>query len=97
MTDLKYFPDYIVSSNPLIKFFLKYIFYVHQLCMIYTLVYRFCPRHGPEHVKKQTTPPADMLVVADAMMPRLLWRLVLHMRGQFDTGMSCIRWKVIIK
>ncbi|KAK2143057.1 hypothetical protein LSH36_882g00050 [Paralvinella palmiformis] len=44
----------------------------------------FCPRHGPENAKKRVSPPRDLLVVAEAMMPRLFWRLVLHMRSQFN-------------
>lgn len=41
---------------------------------------RFCTRHGPSQVKQQTKPPADLLAIAEALMPRLLLRLIQHLR-----------------
>ncbi|KAI0233528.1 E3 ubiquitin-protein ligase UBR3 [Lamellibrachia satsuma] len=40
----------------------------------------FCQRHGPQHQQSQQGAPPDLLAVAEVMMPRLIFRLVQHMR-----------------
>ncbi|ELU10689.1 hypothetical protein CAPTEDRAFT_220674 [Capitella teleta] len=40
----------------------------------------FCPKHGPNQTRKPSA-PNDLMAVAEAMMPRLLFRLIQHMRG----------------
>ncbi|XP_074659002.1 E3 ubiquitin-protein ligase UBR3-like [Tubulanus polymorphus] len=41
----------------------------------------FCPRHGPNRTSQQHSVPPDLLVIAEEMMPRLLWRFIQHLRG----------------
>ena len=44
----------------------------------FLLLFSFCTRHGPNRPKQEV--PSDLIKVADLMMPRLLIRLVQHLR-----------------
>ena len=48
--------------------------------------FSFCPRHGPEQAQKQEQVPPDLLGIAEFMMPKLIFRLVQHLRDNFRTG-----------
>ncbi|CAH1789984.1 unnamed protein product, partial [Owenia fusiformis] len=47
----------------------------------------FCSRHGPHHTPRNVVVPPDLLLVAEAMMPRLLLRLVQHLRDHAKPDM----------
>lgn len=57
--------------------FAKY--FLHQL-LIYFLCYRFCDRHGPKAAVNKSVAPSDLMCVAEAMMPRIILRLIQHLR-----------------
>lgn len=40
----------------------------------------FCSDHGMNHSASKSSVPSDLLTVANAVMPRLLLRLLLHFR-----------------
>ncbi|XP_076228505.1 ubr3 ubiquitin ligase isoform X4 [Nomia melanderi] len=40
----------------------------------------FCDRHGPKAAVDKSAAPSDLLCVADAMMPRIILRLIQHLR-----------------
>nr|XP_033321626.1 E3 ubiquitin-protein ligase Ubr3 isoform X1 [Megalopta genalis] len=40
----------------------------------------FCDRHGPKAAVCKSAAPTDLLCVADAMMPRIILRLIQHLR-----------------
>ncbi|XP_025832184.1 E3 ubiquitin-protein ligase Ubr3 isoform X1 [Agrilus planipennis] len=40
----------------------------------------FCDRHGPNKSKNKSPAPADLMCVAEAMMPRIILRLIQHLR-----------------
>ncbi len=49
----------------------------------------FCPRHGPEQAQKKVHAPQDLVAIAEVMMPKLILRLIQHLRdncrpGQFE-------------
>lgn len=46
----------------------------------------FCSDHGPNNCSKKTAVPKDLMLVANAMMPRLLLRLLLHLREHGHKG-----------
>ncbi|XP_045478273.1 E3 ubiquitin-protein ligase Ubr3 isoform X3 [Harmonia axyridis] len=48
----------------------------------------FCDRHGPNKRKNKGTAPADLMLVAEAMMPRILFRLILHLRDNSKNGLN---------
>ena len=56
------------------------------LQMIVSCVFSFCPRHGPEQAQKQVQVPPDLLGIAEFMMPKLIFRLIQHLRDNFRTG-----------
>lgn len=62
-----------ISSPRFAKYFL------HQL-LIYFLCYRFCDRHGPKAAVNKSVAPSDLMCVAEAMMPRIILRLIQHLR-----------------
>ncbi|KAK7479148.1 hypothetical protein BaRGS_00029589 [Batillaria attramentaria] len=48
----------------------------------------FCPRHGPENQQAAPSPPAELLAVSQAMMPRIFMRLVFYLREISDPVLS---------
>ncbi|XP_061179951.1 E3 ubiquitin-protein ligase ubr3-like [Saccostrea echinata] len=40
----------------------------------------FCSRHGPDRKNLNVTPPPDLLAIAEALMPRIILRLIHHFR-----------------
>jgi len=48
------------------------------------LLYSFCTSHGPNRPKQAV--PSDLINVAGLMMPRLLIRLVQHLRDHNPRG-----------
>ncbi|XP_064647278.1 E3 ubiquitin-protein ligase ubr3-like [Lineus longissimus] len=40
----------------------------------------FCSRHGPDRAQQRASTPPDLLVVAEIMMPKLIWRFVQYLR-----------------
>ncbi|KAK6165726.1 hypothetical protein SNE40_022591 [Patella caerulea] len=40
----------------------------------------FCPRHGPGRRTNTVNPPPDLLSIAEIMLPKLMMRLVYHLR-----------------
>jgi len=49
--------------------------------------FRFCSRHGPNRHQQYNKPPADLLAIAEAMLPRVILRLIHHMRDSSNVGM----------
>lgn len=47
---------------------------------------RFCDRHGPNKGRNKGNAPTDLMCVADAMMPRIIFRLLQHLRENFKNG-----------
>lgn len=43
-------------------------------------VCRFCDRHGPNKSVNKGKAPTDLMCVAEAMMPRIILRLIQHLR-----------------
>lgn len=41
---------------------------------------RFCDRHGPNAAVNKPVAPTDLMCVAEAMMPRIILRLIQHLR-----------------
>lgn len=41
---------------------------------------RFCDRHGPNAAVNKLDAPSDLMCVAEAMMPRIILRLIQHLR-----------------
>ncbi|XP_052094995.1 E3 ubiquitin-protein ligase UBR3-like [Mytilus californianus] len=48
----------------------------------------FCTRHGPDRQTQNFTPPQDLLVVAEIMMPRIILRLLHHLRDNSSEEMK---------
>ncbi|XP_052267250.1 E3 ubiquitin-protein ligase UBR3-like [Dreissena polymorpha] len=48
----------------------------------------FCPRHGPDRQHTQPQPPGDLLAVAETMMPRIILRLIYHLRDNSKPEMT---------
>lgn len=48
----------------------------------------FCSDHGPSHRANKHPPSKDLMIVAEAMMPRLLLRLLLHFRVRYSQNAS---------
>ncbi|XP_066595206.1 E3 ubiquitin-protein ligase Ubr3 [Prorops nasuta] len=46
----------------------------------------FCDRHGPKVAVNKTVAPSDLMCVAEAMMPRIILRLIQHLREHCKTG-----------
>ncbi|XP_076232510.1 ubr3 ubiquitin ligase isoform X2 [Calliopsis andreniformis] len=46
----------------------------------------FCDKHGPKAAVDKTAAPSDLLCVAEAMMPRLILRLIQHLREFCKSG-----------
>jgi hypothetical protein len=42
--------------------------------------FRFCDRHGPRAQVNKTAVPSDLMCVSEAVMPRIILRLVQHFR-----------------
>ncbi|XP_044728240.1 E3 ubiquitin-protein ligase Ubr3 [Chrysoperla carnea] len=40
----------------------------------------FCDRHGPNKIVNKSAAPADLMCVAEAIMPRIILRLIQHLR-----------------
>ena len=53
--------------------------------------FSFCPRHGPEQAQKEVQVPPDLLGIAEFMMPKLIFRLVQHLRDNFRTGTGSLQ------
>lgn len=47
---------------------------------------RFCDRHGPNKGLNKGNAPTDLMCVAEAMMPRIILRLIQHLRENFKNG-----------
>lgn len=47
----------------------------------------FCPRHGPENQQAAPNPPAELLAVSQAMMPRIFMRLIFYLREISDPSL----------
>lgn len=41
---------------------------------------RFCDKHGPNKGSSKGSAPTDLMCVAEAMMPRIIFRLIQHLR-----------------
>ena len=54
--------------------------------LVYTCNCRFCTRHGPDRQLQSFTPPQDLLIVAEIMMPRIILRLLHHLRDNSSAG-----------
>ncbi|KAH8009627.1 hypothetical protein HPB51_018895 [Rhipicephalus microplus] len=48
--------------------------------MLFSFTNRFCHRHGPKAQVGKPPAPPDLLCVAESMMPRVILRLVQHLR-----------------
>ncbi|XP_076160459.1 ubr3 ubiquitin ligase isoform X2 [Ptiloglossa arizonensis] len=46
----------------------------------------FCDRHGSKAAVCKSAAPSDLLCVAEAMMPRIILRLIQHLRDNFKFG-----------
>ncbi|KAJ8969367.1 hypothetical protein NQ314_001799, partial [Rhamnusium bicolor] len=46
----------------------------------------FCDRHGPNKAASKGKAPTDLMCVAEAMMPRIILRLIQHLRENSKTG-----------
>lgn len=46
----------------------------------YTDDFRFCDRHGPKSQVNKPSAPSDLMCVAEAVMPRIILRLIQHLR-----------------
>ncbi|XP_076468765.1 E3 ubiquitin-protein ligase ubr3-like [Babylonia areolata] len=44
----------------------------------------FCSRHGPDNQQSASSPPAELLAVSQAMMPRIFMRLLFYLRDTSD-------------
>ena len=42
--------------------------------------FRFCDRHGPKAQVNKPSAPTDLMCVAEAVMPRIILRLIQHLR-----------------
>ncbi|XP_076270101.1 ubr3 ubiquitin ligase isoform X2 [Rhynchophorus ferrugineus] len=47
----------------------------------------FCDRHGPNKVSSKGNAPTDLMCVAEAMMPRIILRLIQHLRENCEENM----------
>ncbi|RZC38221.1 hypothetical protein BDFB_003194, partial [Asbolus verrucosus] len=48
----------------------------------------FCDRHGPDKSANKGKAPNDLMCVAEAMMPRIIFRLILHLRENCHMSMK---------
>ncbi|XP_069111047.1 E3 ubiquitin-protein ligase ubr3-like [Argopecten irradians] len=48
----------------------------------------FCSRHGPNRGKQHSTPPPDLMAIAEAMLPRVVLRLIHHLRDTSNIDMQ---------
>ncbi|XP_011691605.1 PREDICTED: E3 ubiquitin-protein ligase UBR3 isoform X2 [Wasmannia auropunctata] len=46
----------------------------------------FCDRHGPNAAVNKSVAPSDLMCVAEAMMPRIILRLIQHLRENSKMG-----------
>ncbi|KAK0089869.1 hypothetical protein PV325_004892 [Microctonus aethiopoides] len=46
----------------------------------------FCDRHGPKAAVDKSPAPSDLMCVAEAMMPRMILRLIQHLRENYKVG-----------
>lgn len=46
----------------------------------------FCDRHGPNKSVNKSAAPSDLMCIAEAMMPRIILRLIQHLREHSKTG-----------
>ncbi|XP_012275050.1 E3 ubiquitin-protein ligase Ubr3 isoform X2 [Orussus abietinus] len=46
----------------------------------------FCDRHGPKAAVNKSPAPSDLMCVAEAMMPRIILRLIQHLRENCKVG-----------
>lgn len=44
------------------------------------LIYSFCDKHGPKAAVNKSAAPSDLMCVAEAMMPKIILRLIQHLR-----------------
>ncbi|XP_034951822.1 E3 ubiquitin-protein ligase Ubr3 [Chelonus insularis] len=51
----------------------------------------FCDRHGPKAAVDKSPAPSDLMCVAEAMMPRMIQRLIQHLRENCRVGSPDIR------
>nr|XP_034188211.1 E3 ubiquitin-protein ligase Ubr3 isoform X2 [Osmia lignaria] len=51
----------------------------------------FCDRHGPKAAVDKSTAPSDLMCVAEVMMPRIILRLIQHLRENCKAGGSDFR------
>lgn len=59
--------------------------FILKLCI--TLSFgRFCDRHGPNKGLNKGKAPTDLMCVAEAMMPRIILRLIQHLRENFKNS-----------
>lgn len=61
------------ETGYVIYIFLKDFYNYYLLC-------RFCDRHGPNKSVNKSAAPSDLMCVAEAMMPRIILRLIQHLR-----------------
>ncbi|XP_017759565.1 PREDICTED: E3 ubiquitin-protein ligase UBR3 isoform X2 [Eufriesea mexicana] len=46
----------------------------------------FCNRHGPKAAVDKSAAPPNLMCVAEAMMPRIILRLIQHLRENYNVG-----------
>lgn len=51
----------------------------------------FCDRHGPKAAVNKSVAPSDLMCVAEAMMPRIILRLIQHLRENCKMGVPDYR------
>jgi hypothetical protein len=53
---------------------------LQHIYFFYTDDSRFCGRHGPKAQVNKPSAPSDLMCVAEAVMPRIILRLIQHLR-----------------
>lgn len=51
----------------------------------------FCDKHGPKVAANKRVAPSDLMCVAEAMMPRIILRLIQHLRQHCKVGVADYR------
>ncbi|XP_043683976.1 E3 ubiquitin-protein ligase Ubr3 isoform X1 [Vespula pensylvanica] len=51
----------------------------------------FCDKHGPKAAVNKSAAPSDLMCVAEAMMPKIILRLIQHLRENCKVGLPSIR------
>lgn len=73
-------------SNGILANFLNLLSQPHLIYVYLFYFCRFCDRHGPNKGLNKGNAPTDLMCVAEAMMPRIILRLIQHLRENFKNG-----------